>query len=206
MANRKEYKMSKIEKLKKILEYPQDFDPVRSLENLANILLNEVQIKKGQNIYRIICAELYIYNENHPDPAVYERNCPAGMWYFHSSGVDISFKSFYELDNKKIIKNSTFGGILVRGIELLNGVSNSNKNTTNAPLNVCDELFDKFNAFDTSLDNFPQIIENTAPSSYKINFEKRVNITAGKLEKRKEKFESFGNCEDFSSRKYKFFI
>ena len=206
MANRKEYKMSAIEELKNILEDPQGFGSKWSLENLANILLNEVQIKKGQNIYRIICAELYLYNENHPDPAVYERNCPAGMWYFHSSGVDISFKSFYELDNKKIIKNSTFGGILVRGIELLNGVSNSNKNTTNAPLNVCDELFDKFNAFDTSLDNFPQIIENTAPSSYEINFDKRVNITSGNLEKRKEKYESIGNSEDFSSRKYKFFI
>lgn len=198
--------MSAIEELKNILEHPQGFGSVWSLENLANILLNKVQIKKGQNIYRIICAELYLYNENHPDPAVYERKCPAGMWYFHNSGVDISFKSSYELNNKKIIKNSTFGGILVRGIELLNGVSNSNKNTIDAPLNVCDELFDKFDVFDASLDNFPQIIENTAPSNYKINFDKRVNIVAGNLEKRKEKFKLFGNCEDFSSRKYKFFI
>ena len=102
---------------------------------------------------------------------------------------------------EKLRENERFNRDLVKMLDKL-----SNKKTKNAPLNVCDELFDKFSAFDTSLDNFPQIIENTAPSSYKINFEKRVNITAGNLEKRKEKFEFFGNCEDFSSREYKFFI
>ncbi len=197
--------MSAIEELKNILENPQGFGSVWSLENLANILLNEVQIKKRQNIYRIICAELYLYNEKHPDPAVYERNCSAGMWYFHNSGVDISFKSFNEKCNDKITKNSYFGGILVRGIEPINS-KNTDKNIKDNPLNVLDELFDAFSAFEISTNEFPKIVDREISGNEEILYETRKNITADKLNKRKEKFELCGKAEKFANKEYKFFI
>ena len=176
-------------------------------DEIAEILLTKTKIVKGTREYYITDIEFYLYCDGHEDIITYPRNCEAGDWFFHDSGVDISFGSNLSFkDDKAILENNSFfGGILLRGIKPVGGYSSS-KNLTDAPKNIVDELFDKFSAFNTSLDNFPQIIENTAPSSYEINFDKRVNITSGNLEKRKEKFESFGNCEDFSSRKYKFFI
>ena len=44
----------------------------------------------------------------------YPRICEAGALYFHLSGIDICFKSFY--DEKDLNKEAQFGGILIRAI------------------------------------------------------------------------------------------
>lgn len=198
--------MSAIKNLKEILENTQNFNVEQDLKEIADILLNKIYIKKGENHYKIISAELYIYNSTHLDPAVYERNCKAGMWYFHNSGVDISFKSFSEKCNDKIAKNSYFGGILLRGIKPVNFEYSSKKDISDMPLNVLDELFDAFSAFEISTNEFPKIVDRKNYGDEKISYKKRKNITADKLNKRKEKFELCGKAEKFANKEYKFFI
>ena len=132
---------------------------------IAEILLTKTKIVKGTREYYITDIEFYLYCDRHEDIITYPRNCEAGDWFFHDSGVDISFGSNLSFEDDKAIleNNSFFGGILLRGIKPVGGYSSS-KNLTDAPKNIVDELFDKFSAFEESehfLVNFPLLKEES---------------------------------------------
>ena len=132
---------------------------------IAEILLTKTKIVKGTREYYITDIEFYLYCDRHEDIITYPRNCEAGDWFFHDSGVDISFGSNLSFeDDKAILKNNSFfGGILLRGIKPVGGYSSS-KNLTDAPKNIVDELFDKFSAFEETehfLVNFPLLKEES---------------------------------------------
>ena len=132
-------------------------------DEIAKILLTKTKIVKGTREYYITDIEFYLYCDGHEDIITYPRNCEAGDWFFHDSGVDISFGSNLSFEDDKAIleNNSFFGGILLRGIKPVGGYSSS-KNLTDAPKNIVDELFDKFSAFEESehfLVNFPLLKE-----------------------------------------------
>lgn len=155
--------MMTIDELRSKLAAPCDLlvDPVNKFKELAFALLNDFQIQKGDNRYWMTEIEFYIYTDSHRDIITYPRNCEAGMWFFHASGVDISFKSKVDLKEhpKKhqmmpfLTKDAEFGGILIRGI-VMEGNPSINPD---GPFKVCDELFDQFNAFDLP-DVFPIIV------------------------------------------------
>ncbi|WP_096029289.1 hypothetical protein [Campylobacter lanienae] len=143
----------------------------KKFDEIAKILLTKTKIVKGEKNsenykeYYITDIEFYLYCDGHEDIITYPRNCKAGDWFFHDSGVDISFGSNLSFkDNKAILKNNSFfGGILLRGIKPVGGYSSS-KNLTDAPKNIVDELFDKFSAFEESehfLVNFPLLKEES---------------------------------------------
>lgn len=160
--------MMTIDELRSKLAAPCDLlvDPVNKFKELAFALLNDFQIQKGDNRYWMTEIEFYIYTDSHRDIITYPRNCEAGMWFFHASGVDITFKSEVTLEvhpRKKIMmpfldNSAKFGGILIRSIEPAIGTGKM----AEGPMKVCDELFDQFDAFNTPKD-FPKIVE--APSS-----------------------------------------
>ena len=134
-------------------------------DEIAKILLTKTKIVKGTREYYITDIEFYLYCDGHEDIITYPRNCKAGDWFFHDSGVDISFGSNLSFEDDKAIleNNSFFGGILLRGIKPVGGYSSS-KNLTDAPKNIVDELFDKFSAFEESehfLVNFPLLKEES---------------------------------------------
>ena len=140
-------------------------------DEIAEILLTKTKIVKGKKNtknykeYYITDIEFYLYCDGHEDIITYPRNCEAGDWFFHDSGVDISFGSNLSFEDDKAIleNNSFFGGILLRGIKPVGGYSSS-KNLTDAPKNIVDELFDKFSAFEESehfLVNFPLLKEES---------------------------------------------
>ena len=134
-------------------------------DEIAKILLTKTKIVKGTREYYITDIEFYLYCDRHEDIITYPRSCEAGDWFFHDSGVDISFGSNLSFeDDKAILKNNSFfGGILLRGIKPVGGYSSS-KNLTDAPKNIVDELFDKFSAFEESehfLVNFPLLKEES---------------------------------------------
>lgn len=142
---------------------------VGKFEELAKALMNNFQIKKGDKRYWMTDIEFYVYTDSHRDIITYPRNCEAGRWFFHASGVDISFKSNVELKEhpKKhqlmpfLTKDAVFGGILIRGIVRdLTGAT-----PVDGPMKVCDELFDQFNALYPPAD-FPLIVP--AKESYKV--------------------------------------
>ena len=128
----------------------------------ATSLMKNFQIEKGDNRYWMTDIEFYIYTDSHRDIITYPRNCEAGRWFFHASGVDISFKSKVELKEhpKKrqmmpyLTKDAVFGGILIRKIVMDGNPSIE----APGPIKVIDELFDQFDAFDKPGD-FPKIVE-----------------------------------------------
>lgn len=107
-------------------DYRQHFSLV------ARELMNNYVIKKGGIKYRIFEIEFYLFSDNHKDIITYPRVKKAGLWYFHNSGVDITFES-----NEK-----HYGGILIRGIE-----RKSDNQYICGPLKCVDELWNDFDAF-----------------------------------------------------------
>ena len=136
---------------------------------LAKSLFSSFQIKKGGNRYWFSDIEFYLYNDRHRDIVTYPRNCPAGSWFLHSSGVDLSFgsKVSFRVNPKSgrclpyLESSSVFGGILIRGI-----VPATHNNMSggilpqklDGPYKVSDFLFDHFDAFGAPKD-FPKIVE-----------------------------------------------
>ena len=126
----------------------------------AEVLMNNFQIEKGDKRYWMNEIEFYLFSDNHQDIITYPRRCKEGMWFFHASGVDITFKSSFPNETSETLKQkpfltrgAVFGGILIREIVPIDDL----KNPVPGPMNVCDELFDQFDAFGEP-EHFPQIV------------------------------------------------
>ncbi len=152
-------------------------DPVVEFESFAKGLMRNFQIKKGDKLYWITDIEFYIYSDEHKDIITYPRNSPAGVWFFHRSGVDITFKSEVDSHARPLVRKpeltsaSVFGGILLRGI-VMDGNPSIN---ADGPYKVCDELFDQFNAYETPK-NFPSIVMANSPRSVEVKRTVRVGL------------------------------
>ena len=120
---------------------------VEELENrfkdLAQLLFQEYHIQKGNEIYDFHEIEFYYYTNGHRDAITYPRITEAGKWFFHQSGVDLTFKSDSE----------NYGGILIKslkhGDEIISG-----------PLKCTWILFDVLDAFDMKQNEYPLIVHN----------------------------------------------
>ena len=165
-----------IDELRNSLSNPKNLisEGVGKFDNLAKALMNNFQIKKGDKLYWMTEIEFYLFHDEHLDIITYPRRCDAGMWFFHASGVDITFASSFPNDSLESLKQhqeqqqkpkqqkpfldkgATFGGILIRGIEAVDDKDWK----VPGPIKVCDELFDKFNAFG-ELEGFPEIVPAT---------------------------------------------
>lgn len=145
--------------------------------NLAESLMNNFQIKKGNNRYWIIDIEFYIYTDSHRDIITYPRNCEAGRWFFHASGVDISFKSEVDSNARNLVRKpelssqSVFGGILIRKIVMDGNPSIE----ADGPIKVIDELFDQFDALKAP-ENFPILVTANSPRNHSVQSSIRVGM------------------------------
>ena len=93
----------------------------------ANKLMNEYCLKVDDKKYNLIEIEFYFYDkENHPDPYIYcnEKQKECGKFYFHGSGMDITFGN-----------GICYGGILIRSI------MNEEGQYINGSLKLLEELF-----------------------------------------------------------------
>ena len=93
----------------------------------ANKLMNEYCLKVDDKKYNLIEIEFYFYDkENHPDPYIYcnEKQKDCGKFYFHGSGMDITFGN-----------GKCYGGILIRSI------MNEEGQYINGSLKLLEELF-----------------------------------------------------------------
>lgn len=94
-------------------EVPSEFDII------AKKLFQEYQIAKSNIRYDFEEVEFYLYTEKHKDNNhVYPRDCKAGEWFVHYSGVDLTFETLREGD-----KITQCGGILIRRIKKVGGDS-----------------------------------------------------------------------------------
>ena len=207
------------------LSTPQSLvsDPVVEFERFAKGLMRNFQIKKGDKLYWMTDIELDIYSDEHKDIITYPRNSPAGVWFFHRSGVDITFKSEVDPHARTLVRKpeltsaSVFGGILLRGI-VMDGNPSIN---ADGPYKVCDELFDQFNAYETPR-NFPRIVMASSPRSVEVKRKVRVGMDE-KAETKVPKILSENYCkeqghdeklielftkehDDYRKREYRFYI
>jgi hypothetical protein len=110
------------------LEITNKENPTTDFRRIAEHLMNECVLSVGSNNYRFTSLEFYYFDEElHPD--VYSHKHPnqktSGQWYFHGSGLDITFGS-----------DKVFGGILIRGIRNLEKME-----FINGPIKCVQELF-----------------------------------------------------------------
>jgi hypothetical protein len=139
-------------------------------EEIANLLFQEYHIKKGENTYEFLEIEFYYYTKGHEDIITHPRNEKSGRWFFHYSGVDITFESkCKDINcgfNTRQPNDDYFGGILIRSL-LKNG-----KELITGPQKCTWSLFDAFDAFELKQNELP-IIKNetnkTIPVSNKTN-------------------------------------
>ena len=138
----------------------------KTFDEIAEILLKQVAIRKGEKIFYIKDIEFYLYENNHRDIVTYPRICKAGQWFFHPSGIDISFESSvevnsndYELFQPILNEDAFFGGVLIRAIYPADKApSDACKYNLDGPHKVEWALFDSFDAFNEVTD-FPHLIE-----------------------------------------------
>ena len=157
---------------------------------IAEILLKKVAIKKGNDLYYITDIEFYWFSNSHRDIITYPRNTKAGEWFFHMSGVDIAFESWVKTekawlyDKNILTPDAKFGGVLIRGIKpVTDGKPLDVKQLNDHPKNICEKLFDQFDAFGNQ-DGVPRLVvmEHTGELSKP---DKRHNIDGKKpLEER----------------------
>lgn len=225
-----------MDKLKEQLEI-HDFnwnDVHSKFKKIAENLMCDYIIKKGETRFAIVEIEFYLYSDNHRDYITYPREIEAGRWFFHSSGVDLTFQSkgislIYQNGKEQytLQKDVIFGGILIRGLYNLNSNENKNKNDMYifGPQKCVNLLWDKFNAFESSDEEYPVLVPVTEKDKISkskfvwckrcINIEKKnklskitewsrrlgkVDISGKELEKYKE--EMFDNSD---TQLYRFF-
>lgn len=123
---------------------PEDYGAF--FQSIADILLNHVLIAKNERRYEITEIEFYLFSPTHPDVIAYPRIFEnGGQWFFHQSGVDLSFKS----------DDIVFGGILIRGI----CEHKAGAQPIIGPLKCVYTLWDHFDAFNPTPDSYPHIVE-----------------------------------------------
>ena len=145
-------------------------EPFKGFNEIAKNLMFNYIIKKGKTRFAIIEIEFYLYSDKHQDYITYPRNIDAGNWFFHSSGVDLTFQSkgisLKYHDGKEqytLQKDASFGGILIRGLYNLNSKENNNENDKYifGPQKCVNLLWDNFNAFESSNEEYPVLIPAT---------------------------------------------
>lgn len=165
----------------------------KAFDEIAEILLNKVAICKGEKIFYIKDIEFYLYENNHRDIVTYPRICKAGQWFFHSSGIDISFESSvevnsndYELFQPILREDAFFGGVLIRAIYPADKApSDACKYNLDGPHKVEWALFDSFDAFN-EVTYFPHLIECEHKIEYITKVRKNLKLKENDYRKKIE--------------------
>ena len=112
-----------------------------SFEKIATTLFNDYKINVNDHWYRLLEIEFYYNNNsNFKDPYIHFNDLQKeqGCWYFHRSGIDITF------GNKDI-----YGGILIRRIAKVSKEAGAEKSfiefEVDGPIKVKQELTKHFN-------------------------------------------------------------
>lgn len=171
--------MEAIAELKRLLSISGKSDAESYFDyfkRIAEILMNNYVVSKGTNHYEILEIEFYLFTTDHQDVITYPRQLSAGQWFFHPSGVDLTFESNTE----------HFGGILLRGL-----CNIETGKLTLGPQNYVNHLWDKADAFKIHEDEYPTIVEY--PEKFDENIRSFPRWISVKDEKKAEKISYWSN-------------
>ena len=118
---------------------------------LAESLFRNFQIEKEGIVYDLLEIEFYFWSPAHQDNITYPRHCPAGLWYFHPSGVDISFAS----------DENHYGGILLRSVVRVA----SEPEVIAGPVRLANHLFDCLDATGNDILYQPRLVPKLQPDT-----------------------------------------
>ena len=164
------------ELIKQLQSCPASADDISNyFSETAKLLMNGYVISKRGVEYEIIDIEFYLFTPEHQDVITYPRNCKAGEWFFHQSGVDLTFAT----------TENQFGGILIRGLREISEKPDPEK-TTIGPLKCVDLLWDKFSAFEVVESEIP-IITKASKDLPQNNIESLLRKIPVKKDKQTEK-------------------
>lgn len=168
---------------------------------IAKKLFNEYHIKKGDSTYDFLEIEFYYLDKEHLDYITYPRTISKGKWFFHPSGIDISFESSCEEGFKKTSKagENFFGGILIRSLVKDGNIA------VNGPLRCCWELFDCFSAFELRPNELPIIEHRSVENQFEIYKTKRfISFKEDKAENDYGKA-NFNSFKEHLSMRYRYY-
>ena len=140
---------------------------------IAEELFFEYQLNVNHQVYKLVEIEFYYNSNKHDDPFVHcdKMQKTNGQWYFHGSGIDITFG-----DNEK-----NYGGILIRGV-----AKNINEHDEyiSGPLNVAKEIFSQLGSVELHNVNFglEKLQKVHSPDSNDFIASSRVNLPENKSE------------------------
>lgn len=134
---RNNLKQKDMEKIKDLFKKFKPENSEKEFKKIAKALMTEFVIKINETEFYLTEIEFYcktINNDTHQDPYVHGDDLQKefGKWYFHGSGLDITFGN-----------ENYYGGILLRGIKTY---SENEWKYTSGPLNIVKELFSKSNS------------------------------------------------------------
>lgn len=169
-------------------------------DTIAKKLFDGYHIKKGDSTYDFLEIEFYYFEERHPDYITYPRTISKGKWFFHPSGIDISFESSCEKGFEKTSKagENFFGGILIRSL-----VKDGNIAIT-GPLKCCWELFDCFSAFELKPNELPIIERRSVVNQFEIYKTERF-ISFDKAKAEVNYGDNFENFEDHLLKRNRYY-
>ena len=135
------------------------------------------------------------------------------MWFFHMSGVDITFGSDDNKDNQPLM----YGGILVRSIVKTHGDSSTLPKYICGPMKCVDELFDYINAFDGDISraDIPYIVEKKVNEKVSIGscsryipwlFENDDKVKSKFEELKKKRIEKDGESHEYSEKEFEDYL
>lgn len=140
-------------------------------EDIAELLMKNFVIEKGSERYEIVETEFYLYTAEHPDVITYPRAIGAGRWYFHQSGVDLTFESTAE----------RFGGILIRGLRDINDPGNQ----IFGPMKCMETLWNHFDAVLIAQAEYPLLVPYTFCPCAQIDHHTRwINVSSDRITRR----------------------
>lgn len=189
---------SEQEQLENLLCQPMVDAHYNKLEKVVSELMSKYIIVQNDDIYEIIEAEVYYYNKHHRDITTYERDMKGGRFFFHQSGVDITFSSSCKKTGEKIdAETSYFGGILIRSLK--RNKPDGSVEYILGPLKCVETLWADFNAIEPSESEYPRLkykpIDNVKIERDKRHFPIKKGKEKSKLKALKAKF---NNMDDFS--------
>lgn len=195
--------MNNVDELKELLIIKSDEDVEARFKQIANALFQNYHIEKGTDIYDFLEIEFYYLNEQHPDIVTYHRTIDAGKWFLHASGIDISFQSKVEKDEKGKIDydNSFFGGILIRSLS--KRTANDTSRVIGGPRKCLYELFNDIDVFNPHSNDFPKLVYN---QKVDVNPELPVQRQIPSLDTKKESFKMDNQEYECLIKNYCYFV
>ena len=137
-------------------------DHFHEFNKIARQLINHCVIVKNEIKYKIREIEFYYRSGIHPDPFVHEKPIlkTVGRWYFHPSGVDITFGN-----------GQNEGSILIRGL-----IRMDDELVINGSYKVFEELFQDNGSVDGNELNKVYIEQKDGESEQSIMFGPRSGL------------------------------